>query len=211
MADESAEEVGRRTTPLSLATGASQRPSAGPATVRIHRRIVEALMEGVRSHPEAQAAVSQGLAAAAEGADPTTLALADFHRLVGTVAALLDPEDPRVAGARLAGRAFFEGWSRHPSGRVFVDSLRTLPLTRAVVRLSDGLRFGSEGLALEGVLLGATRMRLILRGSRRSNAPFFCGCMETMLGLLGATGVQAIPEPSPEGTQRLLISWEPPT
>lgn len=211
MTDESAEGVGRSITPLPLAKGRIQRPSAVPDTARIHRRIVEALLDGVRHHPEAQAAISRTLAEAAEEADPTTLALADFQRLVGGVAALLDPEDPQGTGARLAGRAFFEGWSRHPSGRVFVDSLRTLPLPRAVVRLSDGLRFGSEGLALEGVLLGATRMRLILRGSRRSNAPFFCGCMETMLGLLGATGVQALPEPSPEGTQRLLISWEPPT
>lgn len=211
MADESAEQAGPRTTPLPLATGGTERACAGPEPVRIHRRIVEALLEGVRSHPGAQAAVSEGLVTVAEGADPTTLTLADFQRLVSTVAALLDSEDPHGTGAHRTGRAFFEGWSRHPSGRVFVDSLRTLPLPRAMVRLSEGLRFGSEGLALEGVMLGATRMRLILRGSRRPNAPFLCGCMEMMLSLMGATGIQAFAEPSPEGTQCLLVAWEPPT
>lgn len=178
-----------------------------PAAPRIHRRIVEALLEGLREHPGPRSVVAQALERAS---DEATLPLSDFHRLMSEVASRVSPEDPWDAGYRLAGNAFSEGWARHPCGRVFVDGLRRIPLARAVVRIVDGLRFGAEGLELEAVLLGANRMRLILRGSPAPQTVFFCGCMEGMLRLLGAVHPLAQPEPSAPGTQGLLISWEPP-
>ena len=177
---------------------------------RIHRRVIEALLEGVRHHPEAHAAVARALAQAPVEALHAPWELAGFRQLVAGIAGLLSPEDPNGTGQRRAGNAFAEGWSRHPCGRVFVDALRALPLARAVVRLADGLRFGAEGLELEATLLGANRMRLLLRGGIPPNTAFFCGCMEEMLRLLGAVRAEAFPEPTSEGSQRVLISWEDP-
>jgi uncharacterized protein (TIGR02265 family) len=180
-------------------------PEAVPP--RIHRRVIEALLEGVRDHPAARAVAARALAQAPVEELPGPWTLGEFQRLLTALAGVLSPEDPTGAGQRLAGHAFSEGWSRHPCGGVFVDSLRAFPPARAVVRLADGLRFGAEGLELEATLLGANRMRLLLRGTIAPNTAFFCGCMERMLGILGARGPQAVPEPAPDGCQQLLVSW----
>lgn len=192
--------------------------SVEPATIsaqqqmpRIHRRVIKALVEGVGDLPQVDAVVAGVLADVPDGAHAISLAIPDFQRLVNGLSALLCPGDPMGAGQRRAGHAFAEGWSRHPCGRVFVDGLRAFPLARAVVRLADGMRFGAEGLELDAVLLGAHHMRLTLRGNSSPNLQFFCGCMEGMLGVLGATGVEAVPEPGPGGSHRLLIAWEPPS
>lgn len=180
------------------------------APPRIHRRVIEALMEGVCHHPDAHVVVARALARTPAEALHAPWEYAAFRRLVDEIANLLSPEDPGGTGQRLAGHAFSQGWSRHSCGRVFVDALRNLPLSRAVVRLADGLRFGAEGLELEATPLGVNRMRLLLRGGISPNTAFLCGCLEEMLRLLGAARAEAIPEPAPEDNQPVLISWEDP-